>query len=89
MPGVHEIESRRLTMAPGATMAGVTAFDDHAELCLVEKGSVTFTMADGSTRTFKAGDIYITPRGAKQKRVVADPHLGFQEVVWVIKTGRH
>lgn len=87
---VRNIELRRLTMAPGATMEGNMVFDDHTELCVVEKGSVTFTMADGSTRTFKEGDIYITPLGAKQKRMVADPNHGYQELVWVITVkGRH
>lgn len=89
LTGVRAIEYRRFTMAPGATMSGDMVFDDHADLCIVEKGSVIFTMADGSTRTFRAGDVYITPRGAKQKRAVADPKLGFQELMWVIKVKGH
>ncbi|MGH2426982.1 MAG: hypothetical protein ACRDF1_11985 [bacterium] len=82
---VRTIELRRMTMAPGATMQGEIVSHDHADLCIVEKGSVTFTMADGSKRTFKEGDIYIKPLGRKVKLVAADPNLGYQELTWTIQ----
>jgi len=82
---VRTIELRRMTMAPGATMKGEMVSHDHADLCIVEKGSVTFTMADGSKRIFKEGDIYIKPVGNKLKLVAADPNLGYQELVWTIQ----
>lgn len=82
---VRTIELRRMTMAPGATMEGEIVSHDHADLCIVEKGSVTFTMADGSKRTFKEGDIYIKPVGRKVKLVAADPNLGYQELTWTIQ----
>lgn len=82
---VRTIELRRMTMAPGATMEGEIVSHDHADLCIVEKGSVTFTMADGSKRTFKEGDIYIKPLGRKVKLVAADPNLGYQELTWTIQ----
>ena len=82
---VRAIELRRMTMALGATMQGEIVSNDHADLCIVEKGSVTYTMADGSKRTFKEGDIYIKPLGRKVKRVAADPNLGYQELTWTIQ----
>lgn len=82
---VRTIELRRMTMAPGATMQGDMVNHDHADLCIVEKGSVTYTMADGSKRTFKEGDIYVKPVGNKFKLVSADPSLGYQEIVWTIQ----
>jgi quercetin dioxygenase-like cupin family protein len=82
---VRTIELRRMTMAPGATMKGEMASHDHADLCIVEKGSVTYTMADGSKRTFKEGDIFIKPVGGKLKQIAADPSLGYQELVWTIQ----
>ncbi len=82
---VRTIELRRMTMAPGATLKGEMASHDHADLCIVEKGSVTYTMADGSKRTFKEGDIFIKPVGGKLKQVAADPSLGYQELVWTIQ----
>jgi len=82
---VRTIELRRMTMAPGATMQGEIVSNDHADLCIVEKGSVTFTMADGSKRTFKEGDIFIKPVGRKVKLVAADPNLGYQELAWTIQ----
>jgi len=82
---VRTIELRRMTMAPGATLKGEMASHDHADLCIVEKGSVTYTMADGSKRTFKEGDIFIKPVGGKLKQIAADPSLGYQELVWTIQ----
>lgn len=84
LSSVRKIELRRMTMAPGATMQGEMVSHDHADLCIVEKGGVTFTMADGSKRTFKEGDIYIKPVGNKVKLVAADPNLGYQELTWSI-----
>ena len=82
---VRAIELRRMTMAPGATMQGEIVSNDHADLCIVEKGSVTFTMADGSKQTFKEGAIYIKPLGRKVKLVAADRNLGYQELTWTIQ----
>jgi len=82
---VRTIELRRMTMAPGATLKGEMASHDHADLCIVEKGSVTYTMADGSKRTFKEGDIFIKPVGGKLNQIAADPSLGYQELVWTIQ----
>lgn len=82
---VRTIELRRMTMAPGATMQGEIVSHDHADLCIVEKGSVTYTVADGSKLTFKEGDIYIKPVGRKVKLIAADRALGYQELAWTIQ----
>lgn len=82
---VRTIELRRMTMAPGATMQGEIVSHDHADLCIVEKGSVTYTIADGSKLTFKEGDIYIKPVGRKVKLIAADRDLGYQELAWTIQ----
>lgn len=87
---VRTIELRRMTMAPGATMVGEMANHDHADLCIVEKGSVTYTMTNGSKRVFKEGDIFIKPVGNKVKAIAADPSLGYQELAWTIQVkSRH
>lgn len=82
---VRTIELRRMTMAPGATMQGEIVSHDHADLCIVEKGSVTYTIANGSKLTFKEGDIYIKPVGRKVKLIAADRALGYQELAWTIQ----
>ncbi len=82
--GVRTIELRRLTMAPGATMEGEMVFEGHADLCVVQKGSVTITMANGKQVTYQEGDIYINPVGARLKVMAAHPTDGFEELMWVI-----
>lgn len=88
--GVSSIEYRRLTMSPGARMEGKGTPQDHVELCIVEKGSVTITLADGSRHTYKEGDIFIVPKGAKETIIAADAQAGFVELYWNINLkGRH
>lgn len=90
LSGVNSIEYRRLVMDPGARMEGRMVMDDHAEFCLVEKGSVTITTADGAKRAYKQGDAFIKPKGSEQTQIVADPQQGYVELYWIIKLkGRH
>ena len=89
LAGVRSIEYRRLTMAPGAVKEGNMMFDDHAELCIVAKGTITVTLADGTKQTYKEGDIFIVPLGTKRKVVAADPKLGYEELYWRIQTKAH
>lgn len=84
LSGVRTIEYRRLVMAPGARMEGQMVMEDHAEFCIVEKGSVTITTADGAKRTYKAGDVFIKPKGLAQTLVAADPREGYVELYWII-----
>jgi quercetin dioxygenase-like cupin family protein len=83
--GLRAIELRRMTMAPGTMMVGEMASDDHADLCIVEQGSVTYVMADGSKRVYKEGDIFIKPLGNKVRSITADPTLGYQELAWTLQ----
>lgn len=90
LPGVLSIDYRRLVMDPGARMEGKMFMDDHVEFCIVEKGAATITTADGTKRTYKAGDAFIKPKGLKQTVVAADPQQGFVELYWIINLkGRH
>ena len=88
MAGVRTIELRRLTMAPGATMEGEMVFEGHADLCVVQKGSVTITMVNGKQVTYKEGDIYINPVGSKLKGMAAHSTDGFEELMWVINLNK-
>ena len=90
VPGVLSIDYRRLVMDPGARMEGKMYMDDHVEFCIVEKGAVTITTADGVKRTYKEGDAFIKPKGLKQTLIAADPQQGFVELYWIINLkGRH
>ena len=84
LPGVRSIEYRRLIMEPGARMEGSMVMDDHIEFCIVEKGGVTITAADGAKRTYKAGDAFVKPKGLKQTVIAADPQHGYVELYWII-----
>jgi quercetin dioxygenase-like cupin family protein len=84
LAGARSIEYRRLTMDPGARMDGLIVMDDHVEFCIVEKGRVTITSADGALRTYKAGDTFIKPKGLKQTVMAADPQDGYVELYWII-----
>ncbi len=90
LSGVRTVEYRRLAMAPGARMEGQMVMEDHAEFCIVESGSVTMTTADGAKHTYKAGDVFVKPKGLHQTVIAADPQHGYVELYWVIHlTGRH
>ncbi|MGH8245558.1 MAG: cupin domain-containing protein, partial [Gammaproteobacteria bacterium] len=90
LPGVLSIDYRRLDMAPGSKMEGKMFMDDHVEFCIVEKGAVTITTADGTKRSYKQGDAFIKPKGLKQTVMEADPQQGFVELYWIINLkGRH
>lgn len=84
LPGVLSIDYRRLVMEPGSKMEGKMYMDDHVEFCIVEKGAVTITTADGAKRTYKEGDAFIKPKGLKQTVIAADPQQGLVELYWII-----
>ena len=70
-------------MAPGAKIEGeLNITEDHAELCMPYKGSVTATGLDGSKHTFKKGDIYTLPLNTKVKLLTVDAKVGFEEFYW-------
>ena len=83
LPGLHSIQYRHFTASPGAKVENLV-FDDHAELCMPRKGSITGTLADGSKHTFKGGDIFTIPLNANFKLLVMDSKLGFDEFYWSI-----
>lgn len=89
LSGVRSVEYRRLVMAPGARMEGRKVMDDHAQFCVVEKGSVTITTADGAKRTYRAGDAFVKPRGFTQTVFAADPQQGYVELSWTINLKGH
>ncbi len=90
LPGVTSIQYRRLTMSPGAVMKGKMVMTDHIKLCVVEKGSVTITYADGSTHRYRQGDIFVEPLGLTEASLVADAKEGFVELYWSINVkGKH
>lgn len=84
LPGLHSIQYRRFVMSPGAKIEGDIVFDDHAELCMAQKGAVTATLPDGMKVRHPRGDIFTIPLNAKLKVVAADPKLGFDEFYWSI-----
>lgn len=87
LPGLHSIQYRRLVLSPGFRIEGeVNLGENHAELCMPRRGSITVTLPDGSRHTFKAGDIFNVPLNMKAKRVTVDRKLGFQEVYWSLNT---
>lgn len=87
LPGLHSIQYRRVIMSPGFRIVGeVNLGENHAELCIARKGSITVTLLDGSRHTFKAGDIFNVPLNMKAKRVTVDRKLGFQEFYWSLNT---
>jgi hypothetical protein len=51
---------------------------------VARKGSIAVTFPDGSKATFKAGDIFSIPAGAKVKLIVADAKAGWDEFYWSI-----
>ena len=89
LPGVRSIEYRRLVMAPGARMEGRLVMDDHAQFCVVEKGSVTITTAGGAKHTYKTGDAFVKPKGFTQTLFAADPQQGYVELYWIINLKGH
>ena len=89
LSGVRSVEYRRLVMAPGALMEGRKVMDDHAQFCVVEKGSVTITTADGAKRTYRAGDAFVKPKGFTQTLLAADPQQGYVELSWTINLKGH
>ncbi len=89
LPGVGSVQYRRFVMSPGAKMEGLMAMDDHAEFCIVEKGSATVTFADGSRRTYKEGAVFVVPKGTRQTAIVADTQAGFVELYWKINLKGH
>ena len=87
LPGLHSIQYRRLIISPGAKIEGeINLGENHAELCMPRKGSVTVTLLDGSKHTFKAGDIYNVPLNMKAKLVTVHRTLGFDEYYWSLNT---
>lgn len=84
LTGVSSIEYRRLTMSPGARLEGKGHPTSHVELCIVEKGSVTYSLLDGSRRTYSEGDVFIVPKGAVESSIAADSKAGFVELYWNI-----
>jgi len=89
LSGVRSVEYRRLVMAPGARMEGRKVMDDHAQFCVVEKGSVTITTADGAKHTYRAGDAFVKPKGFTQTLFAADPQQGYVELSWTINLKGH
>ena len=89
LSGVRSVEYRRLVMAPGSRMEGRKVMDDHAQFCVVEKGSVTITTADGAKRTYRAGDAFVKPKGFTQTLFAADPQQGYVELSWTINLKGH
>jgi len=89
LSGVRSVEYRRLVMGPGARMEGRKVMDDHAQFCVVEKGSVTITTADGAKRTYRAGDAFVKPKGFTQTLFAADPQQGYVELSWTINLKGH
>ena len=84
LPGIHSIEYRRFTMSPGAKVEGEFVFDGYAVLSVARSGKITVTFPDGSKATFKAGDMFTIPAGAKTKLFVADAKIGWDEFYWSI-----
>jgi quercetin dioxygenase-like cupin family protein len=89
LSGVRSVEYRRLVMAPGARMEGRKVMDDHAQFCVVEKGSVTITTAGGAKHTYGAGDAFVKPKGFTQTLFVADSQQGYVELSWTINLKGH
>ena len=89
LPGVSSVQYRRFVMDPGSKMEGLMAMDDHAEFCIVEKGSAIATFADGSKRTYKEGDVFVVPKGTKQTAIIADAQAGYVELYWKINQRGH
>ncbi|MGQ0549503.1 MAG: cupin domain-containing protein [Armatimonadota bacterium] len=89
LSGVRSVEYRRLVMAPGARMEGRKVMDDHAQFCVVEKGSVTITTAGGTKHTYRAGDAFVKPKGFTQTVFAADPQQGYVELSWTINLKGH
>ena len=89
LSGARSIEYRRLVMEPGARMEGLMVMDDHVEFCIVEKGGVTVTEAGGAKNTYKAGDVFVKPKGLKQTVITADPQQGYVELYWKINLKGH
>lgn len=87
LPGLHSIQYRRLVLSPGFRIEGEANMgENHAELCMGRKGSVTVILLDGSRHTFKAGSIFNIPLNMKVKRLTVDRKVGFQEVYWSLNT---
>lgn len=89
LSGVRSVEYRRLVMAPGARMEGRKVMDDHVQFCVVERGSVTITTANGAKRTYTAGDTFVKPKGFTQTLFAADPQEGYVELSWTINLKGH
>jgi len=87
LPGLHSIQYRRFTISPGGKLEGdINLGENHVELCMARKGSITVTFPDGSKHTFRAGDIFTVPLNLKAKLVTVDRKLGFDEFYWSINT---
>lgn len=90
LSAVRSVEYRRLVMAPGARMEGRKVMDDHVQFCVVEKGSVTITTADGAKRTYTTGEVFVKQKGFTQTLFAADPQQGYVELSWTINLkGQH
>jgi prepilin-type processing-associated H-X9-DG protein len=89
LPSISSVQYRRFVMSPGAKMEGLMAMDDHAEFCIVEKGSANVTFADGSKRTYMEGEVFVVPKGTRQTAIVADAQAGFVELYWKVNQRGH